>query len=290
MAVGVDLSPPRERGQERSFHAPRGPGQVRSRTSTPRVSDFRTVSDLPSLPTGRPARPSMPTGPPPVRAAVSPPDGPTGLPPADALSMVDEAAVRLWEPSGSEALAYLRGRGLTPESIRQARLGWADKIRLPKRDGIGTWTLSGITVPWHDGHRLARVKVRRLGLSKGARYIEAFASGPRVYPGPEAIRPGTPLIIVEGEFDCMLMQQEVEHLASVATFGSASSRPDPSLWLTIARCSEVFVALDGDDAGDRAAAEWGGRSIRVRPPVGQRLGGSLCERVLPAFPTSGVAS
>ncbi len=34
------------------------------------------------------------------------------------------AEQRLWTPEGAEALVYLQGRGLNPESIRQARLGW----------------------------------------------------------------------------------------------------------------------------------------------------------------------
>ena len=55
---------------------------------------------------------------PPVQAAGSPPDGPTGLPLADALALVDEAAKRLWTPEGADALAYLEGRGLTAETIR----------------------------------------------------------------------------------------------------------------------------------------------------------------------------
>jgi DNA primase len=213
-----------------------------------------------------PARPSMPTAAgPPGKAAAGPPDRPAGLDRREAERLIAEASERLWTPAGSDARRYLEGRGLTEATIRRHRLGWADKIRMPKRDG-GRWPLSGITIPWFDSGRLTRVKVRRFGLVRGSRYIEAFASGWRVYPGPEAVRPGMSLIIVEGEFDCMLMQQEVEDLASVVTFGSSSARPDPSMWLALARCSQLFAALDGDPAGDDAAAEWGGRAIRVRPP------------------------
>ncbi len=41
-----------------------------------------------------------------------------GLPLADALSLVTEAAGRLWTPKGSAALAYLHDRGLSDETIR----------------------------------------------------------------------------------------------------------------------------------------------------------------------------
>src|SRR5262249_50095899 len=143
--------------------------------------------------------------------------------------------------------------------------GWADKIRMPKRDGSGTWPLAGIVLPWIESGRLTRIKVRRLGFFRGAKYIEAFASGWRGYPGPEAIRPGAPLVIVEGEFDALLLGQELADLA-VVTLGSSSSRPEGSTLLAMLRCPRWFVALDADRAGDDAAAEWPARAVRVRPP------------------------
>ncbi len=185
------------------------------------------------------------------------------------LALVDEAVVRLWTPEGRTAVAYLEGRGLTPETIKAARLGSADKIRMPKRDGSGTWPLAGIVIPWLASGRLTRIKVRRIGLFSGAKYIEAFGSGWSLYPSPEAIRPGTPLVIVEGEFDRLLLAQELGDLASIVTLGSASSRPEGSTLLAMLRCPTWFIALDGDDSGDKAAAEWPARAVRVRPPSGK---------------------
>jgi hypothetical protein len=104
-------------------------------------------------------------------------------------------------------------------------------------------------------------------LFRGAKYIEAFASGWRVYPGFEAIRPGVPLIIAEGELDRLLLAQELGDLASVVTLGSASSRPEGSALLAMLRCPTWFIALDGDEAGDAAAAGWPARAVRVRPPA-----------------------
>jgi DNA primase len=228
-----------------------------------------------SGPSGRP--PVGPAGRPPeataarplVRATERPPDRPSGLDRPEAERIIEDASERLWCPDGAEALAHLRGRGLTEATIRAARLGWTDKIRLPRKDGDGTWPLSGITIPWGDPGRLTRIKVRRVGLFKGTRYIEAFSDGWNVYPSMATIRPGAPLGIVEGELDAVLLGQELFGLASVITTGGTSSRPDASLWLAMARCSPLFVALDGDGSGDDAAAEWGGRSVRVRPPVGK---------------------
>ncbi len=200
-----------------------------------------------------------------------------GLTRDQAERTVNEAARRIWEPEGRQALAYLQGRGLSAETIRAHRLGWADDIRMPRRDGAGngTWRLAGVVIPWLDSGRLVRVRVRRLepeeanANRKSSRYLEVFTSSWRVYPGPAAIRPGLPLAVCEGELDALLLGQALVGLAGVATFGSSSSRADPSLWVAIARCSGTFAALDADTAGDRAAAEWDGRSMRVRPPAGK---------------------
>jgi hypothetical protein len=214
-----------------------------------------------------PVRPSMPTDRPAVRAAERPSDGPIGLDRLEAERLVADSSERIWRPEGAAALVYLKGRGLTEGTFRAARLGWADKIRLPKRDGSGTWILSGITIPWGEPGRLTRIKVRRFGLFRGPRYIEAFADGWTVYPSLAAIRPGAPLVIAEGELDSLLLAQELEGLAAVVTLGSASSRPAGATFLAMLRCPAWFIALDADGAGDRAAAEWPARADRVRPPA-----------------------
>jgi hypothetical protein len=213
-----------------------------------------------------PVHPSMPTAGPSGKAPERPPGGPTGLPPADALALVDEAAKRLWEPEGRAVLAYLEGRGLTLETIRRHRLGWTLRVTLPKSDGAGSWRASGIVIPWRNGDRLALVKIRQPD-GREPRYAQAFADRPRIYPGPEAIRPGMPLIIVEGEFDAILLGQELADLASVVTLGGSSSRPEGSLWMAMLRCPRWYAAHDADEAGDRAATEWPARAVRVRPPA-----------------------
>ena len=75
------------------------------------------------------------------------PERSSGLPLADAPALVTEAATRLWTPEGTEALAYLHGRGLTDETIRAARLGWTP-VWMPTRRGTaaiepGGWSSRG---------------------------------------------------------------------------------------------------------------------------------------------------
>ncbi len=124
------------------------------------------------------------------------------MPLADALKLVEEAAARLWTPEGADALAYLRGRGLTEATIKAARLGWTPRVSIPVKEGTRFWDVSGIIIPWMDRDRLAMVKIRRPSGSE-PKYAEAFRDRPAIYPAPSVVRPGKPLVIVEGEFDAL---------------------------------------------------------------------------------------
>jgi hypothetical protein len=186
--------------------------------------------------------------------------------------LVREAEQRLWSPEGRPALAYLmESRGLTEATIKAARLGWT-----PRADGA-PWRPPGWVLPWFDGDRLALVKIRVPNEwlarfpkdQEPPRYIEAFRDRPAVYPSLETIRPGASLIVTEGEFDALLLGQELAGLASVVTTGSSSSRPDESARKAMRRCPARFIALDADKSGNDAADGWPGHWTRVRPSSGK---------------------
>ncbi|AMV38783.1 CHC2 zinc finger domain-containing protein [Planctomyces sp. SH-PL62] len=226
----------------------------------------RRVAELSGLlPSGGSHRPML--RPTPAKAPARPSERPSGLPPADALALVKDAARRLWEPEGAAALAYLHRRGLEDDAIRAARLGYVDSVAIPTKGGDRSYRASGIVLPWFDGERLALVKIRRPEGEK-PKYVEAFRDRPRIYPGPEAIQSGRPLIVVEGEFDALLMAQQLPDVASVVTLGSASARPDSSILGAMLAAPRWFIATDADDAGDKAATGWPSRAVRVRPPEG----------------------
>jgi hypothetical protein len=123
-----------------------------------------------------------------------------------------------------------------------------------------------VVIPWFDEGRLCLVKIRRL---KGGepRYVEAFRDRPNIFPGKAAVRVGRPVIIVEGEFDCLLLSQEIGE--AVVTLGSSSNRPDRTLLGALLVATHWYVATDADPAGDLAACGWKSRAIRVRPPEGK---------------------
>jgi hypothetical protein len=184
----------------------------------------------------------------------------------EALALVETAAKRLWEPEGEAAVAYLTGRGLTHETVRARRLGWVADAAIPIDGGARTWRVSGVVLPWLDGDRLSMVKVRRLGSFMGAKYVEAYRDRPGIYPDPAVIEPGKPLIIVEGEFDALLLGQALGDLAAVVTLGSASNRPEAANRRIMRFAPSWFLAHDADPAGDKAASGWPARAVRVRPP------------------------
>ncbi len=181
----------------------------------------------------------------------------------EASTLVDEATACLWGPGGGTALDYLRGRSLTDETIRGAGLGFTPYVMVPTKEGDRCFRFSGIVIPWRDGARLTRIKIRRIDEGK-SRYAEAYSDHPLIYPDPAVIRPGKPLIVSEGEFDAMLLGQQLPE-ASVITLGSTSARTDPSVLSRMLSSPRWFIALDADPAGDSAAAKFPASAIRVRP-------------------------
>jgi hypothetical protein len=185
------------------------------------------------------------------------------LDPEAAARLVAEAEVRLWGPEGGPGLDVLHARGLRDEAIRSARLGFVVRpLDLPGHP-------RGIVIPWFSGPTLTLIKIRQPE-GRSPKYYEAFRDPIRrlgLYPGPEAVRHGYPLVIPEGELDRALLAQELSGLAGVVTLGSASDRPDASILGAMLPAAPWYVATDGDDAGDRAAAGWPARARRVRPPA-----------------------
>jgi DNA primase len=233
----------------------------------------RVIAELTGIavPSEKPGRPRAPAATL-VKATESlsraTPPQPSGLPVADALSLATDAEKCLWTPEGRPALEYLRGRGLTEATIRAARLGWVRSVMIPTRNGESYFRESGVTIPWRDAGRLSMVKIRR-GEGSQPKYREAYRDRPALYPGSEVIQPGAPLIVAEGEFDALLLGQELEELAAVVTLGSSGARlADDILW-TLASAWPLYVATDTDHGGTTAAAQWPNHSRRVLAPTGK---------------------
>ena len=97
------------------------------------------------------------------------------------------------------------------------------------RTGIDSGDASGIVIPWLDGDRLAMVKIRQPEGSK-PKYAEALPRPARALSRPSVVRTGKPLVVTEGEFDALLLGQDLGDLAAVVTLGSASSQPEAATY------------------------------------------------------------
>jgi DNA primase len=229
-----------------------------------------SVSSRPRVASGRkPTHSRLPTANRPGEVVSSPIEHTSGLPLVDAMKLVDAAAKRIWTPEGANALNYLRGRGLTEATIRSARLGWT-----PRALGV-PWKAPGVVIPWFDAGRLTLIKIRpqdewraRYPKQQGPpKYIEAYRDRPTLFPAASVVQIGQPLVISEGELDCLLLGQARADLAPVVTLGSASARPEGTTFLSMLPAPAWFVATDSDEAGDKAALGWPARARRVRPPA-----------------------
>lgn len=195
-----------------------------------------------------------------------------------ALVAVGRAEAALWGTAGERARAWLGARGLREETLRACRVGFT---RGGIVDGL---RLSGpaIVLPWFIEGEVWALKLRMLEVAPGApRYLwGAWADRARaaaeptgtaaLYHTPRPTPGGRPIVLVEGEFDAILLWQEAGDLADVATLGSASKPLDTQSMRLLWPYPRVLVAYDADEAGDRGAAdilERLGRARRASSPA-----------------------
>jgi hypothetical protein len=171
-----------------------------------------------------------------------------------------EAEGRMWSPEGARALAYLRGRGFTVETIRGARLGYVaeDRREIPEAwglpiDHLQVWVPRGVAIPWRVCGAIWRLNVRRSAGSP--KYCGPAGSGNALY-GADGIHPNRPVVVVEGELDALAVAQEAGDLVgAVATGSTCGARR--GRWIRLLRAAPaVLVSFDGDDPGEQAAGWW----------------------------------
>jgi len=210
---------------------------------------------------------------------MSAPDDPnTAAWQSDAQEFVAECEEAPWSDVGAKALAHLREkRGLVDETVRAWRLGYWHG------DGkIGGWwrgrfVCRGIVIPWLvSGGAVWRVKIRR---PLPGRVKSRYASFPGARPGPglfgvDKLTGKPDRIVAEGEFDTMLLWQEVGDLADAFTLGAACAALDDRWLPALLSAVRFWIATDNDKRGAAAAKYWldlvGERGKRVLPPGGAK--------------------
>jgi DNA primase len=189
---------------------------------------------------------------------------------------------RLHLPEGRAALDYLRGRGLTDETIRHFGLGWSGEGRGAlvaelKREGIEQDLLleAGLLRGGEDGGRVGELFFNRVIFPIRDRRGRVISFGgrtmgdgqPKYLNGPETVlfskrrnlyaldlargARGAAVVVVEGYMDVIALHQ-AGFTGAVAPLGTALTEEQlEELWrLTPA----PVLCFDGDAAGARAAA------------------------------------
>ena len=206
----------------------------------------------------------------------------------DLHAVLDAAAQsyqrRLFLPDGARALAYLRGRGLTEETIRRFGLGWSGEGRGAlaaelAREGIPSAMLAeaGLMRPAADGRAAADMFFSRVMFPIRDRAGRTISFGgrtlgdgqPKYVNGPEtalfskrrtlfgldlareAARAGATVLAVEGYMDVIALHQ-AGLTGALAPLGTALTGEQlEELW-RLSPCP--VLCFDGDAAGARAAA------------------------------------
>jgi hypothetical protein len=185
---------------------------------------------------------------------------------------------------------YLTGpvRNLTSETIARHKLGlnldWYE-FHEPVGDSDGPFRLPpGITIPWLTGpHGISGANVRQLHVTLKGKYVMAKGSR-RHWMFPSLTAWAGPILIVEGEFDAMVANQELGGLLPVATLGGAQCKPGDTFDApTLCRFKKILVAADSDNAGRECRDMWSEFSRRSRsidmPPDAKDLSDAVSHGV-----------
>ncbi len=194
--------------------------------------------------------------------------------------------------NASQAIEYLKGRGLSGKTVKEFSIGYAPHAwdHLRQRLGKGDHkqkqlTLSGMLIENEDGKRYDRFRNRimfpirdRRGRTIGfggralgddkAKYLNSpetplFHKGKELYglfEAQQALRKITRLLVVEGYMDVTSLAENNIRYA-VATLGTATTRDHLSL---LFRTTDTIIfCFDGDRAGREAA--W--KALQVALPT-----------------------
>lgn len=187
-----------------------------------------------------------------------------------------------------EALRYLiHDRGLSTETISRHQLGWADGTMgatLGKRFDKGLLISTGlvkesghdslmncITIPYHVSGNAVQIRGRKL--NGEPKYQTPSGNKARLFNSDLALSSdATEVVVCEGEFDAMVLEQIGFHAVGVP--GAQSWQENWNGYFREAK--RIYVVFDADEAGIRGAekvtASIGPRSRTVRMPEIQEDG------------------
>ncbi len=169
----------------------------------------------------------------------------------------------LWSDKGERALNYLQqGRGLSADTIRNARLGFCPGWY---SESLQNWGLSinetleeeeikipeGIILPWFVEGKVWKLSVRRPDKS----YFQCLGSSDCLF-NTDSMQPGMTVMLLESEIDALSVHQCAgDIIASVATGGT--SKGQTLRWVNqLKQAPGLLIGFDADEAGNAGNASW----------------------------------
>lgn len=190
-------------------------------------------------------------------------DGPPSLEwQAAVWEIVIGAERTLWSNTGTLARRYLmETRGLSERVIREARLGYVPGQPLEWKKINGLNVPCGITIPWIIDGDVWMVKVRKSDPKMKYRQIGGGSS--RGLYRVDQVLDFHEVLIVEGEFDALVVAEASRMVAAVA-LGSASNTLRKRWMPRLLFSRYLYARLDDDSAGHGGVARLAEVSQRVR--------------------------
>lgn len=179
-------------------------------------------------------------------------------------SFVKEAHTRLLIDPGVKDTLFQRG--LCIDTLTRHRIGWnpVNTFRLRSDWGLDEekqrkWLClpAGFVIPVFEASSVKKVKIRKSEWKEGDLYGKYYE-----VPGSSSILPlfGDPAIeatvVVEAEFDALLIIQEAGDLCNCLALGGASKKPHLALHEWLLGRKVLFFALDFDEGGKKEFAYW----------------------------------
>ncbi len=147
----------------------------------------------------------------------------------------------------------------TPSGFFREKASWG--LNYDHKEGLKAkklWLPYGLVIPHFGSNGLVvKIKIRRLDWYEGdkwPKYVEV--TGSMQQPSWFSINEELPAVIVEAEFDAMLIHQEAGNLCSTLALGGAKKKPDLITDQRLRKSSLLLYALDFDDAGKEQFSYW----------------------------------
>ncbi|NTU60730.1 MAG: hypothetical protein HGA95_00115 [Caldiserica bacterium] len=163
-----------------------------------------------------------------------------------ANTMTEQAQNRLWSGSPeliTQNLSYLRGRGLKDSTILEYKLGMTDH---------------GYSIPsFGQSGDIGYIKIRSFESDVGndqPKYRYMKGSHPGLFFNWKMLENSKPehLLFCEGEFDAMILAQELAPICAVATIGSTTGRIGDDTLELVKLFKNLWTLYDFDSPGIKA--------------------------------------